>query len=438
MNLPKDREAEVGVIGVCLASCLSGQLEGLIQIADQVQPANFYHDDCGYLYQVILNSLKQGKPVDAFMLQQAWKAGPFCEVPFPVEFWEAQDKHPEFLASDRIGRVVDAFRRRKAALAAHSLMEAACDLSKGLESTISDFNKAFLETQTRQPPIMTGKDLSHALISDLEARMELQGRLSGYDSGFPGLNNYTDGIQPGEMWIIAARPNVGKTAFSLNVASQLALKDKIPILYVSLEMSATALMRRMLSDYGSINGHDIKGGRFTEAAMKATTTFTSRLSDTPFHVINSPGGIKITQLCFSVRAAIRRFGIKVVFVDYLQKIRGDAKAEKRTYEIGDVSSELVALAKSENVNMFCLAQLNRESEKEKGRRPKLADLADSKSIEADADFVGLLERPFNDQENKACLRVAKQRDGERGEIILDFNGRFCRFTESKETREIYE
>src|SRR6185503_8506526 len=242
-------------------------------------------------------------------------------------------------------------------------------------------------------------------------------------------DDMTDGLQRGELWIIGARPNVGKTSIALNVAEEISFHQNVPCLFVTLEMSAVALNRRMLAMSARIDGSSIRRGSFAEQDFKRMTTFTAKLSACPFYFLDSPGGISISRLCNSIRASVRRWKIAVVIIDYLQKIRPDKKGEKRTYEIGDSTSLLVEVTKRENINCFALAQLNRDPDKG-GRSPVLSDLADSKSIEADADFVGLLDRPIDGCEEKAQLIVAKQRDGERGKIPMTFEGRYYRFTEA--------
>ncbi len=422
MNLPVNRSAELGVIG----ACLDGGLETTLEALEMVPSKCFFHDDCRFVYEVIQSDASHGRQTDVIGILDRWKAA-YPALLLPPDFYGAQDAHPKWTLQNRAGTVLDLFRRRQAMMAANALLEGAGKLHEPLAEAMSEFEDMLGQSQTNAPPILEGKPLAYQLHDDLQRRHELNGQLSGIDTGFAPLNQLTDGLQAGEIWIIGARPGTGKTAIALNVADHVALTLGVPCLFVSLEMTAVALARRMASMRGSINGTEIRRGSFTESGFKSLTTFNAKLSTSPLKILESPGGIKITQLCHSLRAAIKRWGIKVVFIDYLQKIRPDSKGEKRTYEIGDVSSQLVELIKREKVNLFALAQLNRESEKDKGRSPRLSDLADSKSIEADADLVGLLERPFKNNDTRAMLKIAKQRDGNIGMIPLEFRGHFCRF-----------
>lgn len=422
MELPENRTAELGVIG----ACLDGGLETSLLASEQLPSKCFSNDDCRFVYECIQSEASHGRATDLISILDRWKVSGLGVV-FPADFYGAQDAHPKWTLQNRLETVLDMFRRRQAMLAADALLTGAERLETPLADSMAEFDEFLDKAQTNAPPILDGKATAQAVSEDLERRFGLQGALSGISTGIEGLDKITDGIQLGEVWIIGARPSVGKTALSLNIADHISLTLGIPTLFVSLEMSGLALGRRLASMRAEVNGNAIRSGQFTENDFKRLTTFSAKLAASPLKILDSPGGIRINQLCHSIRAAIKRWGIKVVFLDYIQKIRPDSKGEKRTYEIGDTSAQLVELVKRENVNLFALAQLNRESEKERGREPRLSDLADSKSIEADADFVGLLNRPIDGDERKAHLRVAKQRDGERGVIPLVYHGWHCRF-----------
>lgn len=423
MHLPVNRDAELGVIG----ACLDGGIETTVAASEKVPTRAFFHDDLRIAYECIQQIVQRGQTPDTYSVLTAWKqtAG---ALPFPDALWDCQDKHPKFHLAQRSEAVLDCWARRNAILSANALVGAASDLGRPIIESIAECEASLSPESLHAPPILEPKAAVVSLTNDLERRFELGGALSGISTGFTKWDAMTNGLQAGEVWIIGARPSVGKTALALNVASEVALKQRQPILFVSLEMSALALTRRLLSANAMVNGNSIRRGTFTEQEFKSMAAFNAMFSQAPFYILDSPGGIRIGQLCHSLRAAIRRWRIKVIFLDYLQKIRPDSRGEKRTYEIADTSAALVELTKRENINLFALAQLNREPEKDKGKRPpRLSDLADSKSIEADADFVGLLDRPIDGDETQAALTVAKQRDGERGVVPLTFQGWFCRF-----------
>lgn len=265
-----------------------------------------------------------------------------------------------------------------------------------------------------------------ALLTDrLEKRFNLDGARSGLVTGFDRFDDLTDGLQSGEQTIIAARPSVGKTALACNMVERICLRDHHATAFVTLEMSPDAIASRILSSWANIPMWTLRNGQFNKGQFAAFPRFQDALKKSPLHMLNGIGGLDINQICGDLRKLHRDHNLKLVVIDYLQKIRPSMRHEKRTYEVGEVSGMLRALAVEIRCAFVTLAQLNREPEKDKGRSPRLSDLADSGQIERDADCVGLLHRDKSG--DKSTLTVAKQRDGETGTCDLKFNGTYCRF-----------
>jgi replicative DNA helicase len=239
----------------------------------------------------------------------------------------------------------------------------------------------------------------------------------------------TDGFQFGELAIIAARPSIGKTAIAIAIARAAAIEHRVPTLFISLEMSDESIVRRMVSNVGSIPMQDIKTGDLDEGGMKAMASASAKVAGSPIYFVSGSGVSGIATITAVIRRAVRKWGVKLVLIDYLQKIHGSKAAEKKTYEIAEVSGRLKAIASDTKTAVVALAQLNRENEKDKGRVPRLTDLADSGQIERDADLVLLLNRERNQPNGEAIIAVAKQRDGECGLVPLWYEGQFCRFTD---------
>lgn len=277
----------------------------------------------------------------------------------------------------------------------------------------------------RSAPYFTGPPAVVVLADDLERRHRLAGSLPGLDTGLNGLNRKTDGLQFGEQTLIGARPAAGKTAIGLGIFAHVVFNLKLPALFVSLEMSVAALMRRMMAWRMGIDMGTIRRGNYSDGNFQTFTAFTGQAQKAPLHILDGTGGMAIGEICATVKRYVRKNGVKLVVVDYLQKIKPEARHEKRTYEVADVSGRLRSLAVSTGAAFLTLAQLNRDSEKGNPRSPRLTDLADSAQIERDADTIVLIHRT---KDGKTCqLIVAKQRDGECGIIDLHFNGPLCRF-----------
>lgn len=295
------------------------------------------------------------------------------------------------------------------------------------EAIISRANK--LKRKSPDEWILDNRVCANRLVQDIERRFNLQGKRSGLVTGFRGLDELTDGLQFGEQTIIGARPSIGKTALACNFIERVGLRDNHFSAFVTLEMSPAAICRRLLSSFASIPMSKLRTGRLAESEFTAISKFNTMLEASPLRVIDGVAGLNIQQVCTAIRRLHQSQPLKFVVIDYLQKIRPVNRYEKRTYDVGEVSGLLRSLAIETGAAFVTLAQLSRESEKEKGRPPRLSDLADSGQIERDADCVGLLHRDRTTAE--AMLIVAKQRDGEIGTVSLNFNGQFCRFENSK-------
>lgn len=417
---------------IVIGCCISGGLDTTMEAVSAVQPAAFDRDDCRDSFEVIEQMATQGVHIDEFSFRHAWTVK-FGKRPVPPEIIEAADNS---LGNHSMGIFVeeinDNHERRRVETAAQVLQSKAKDKTVSTDALIAEAEAILQGHEIRGAQTMTGRECAKALLADLEHRHEnhVAGIRSGIRTGFGKLDFLTDGLQPGEQTIIAARPSAGKTAIALNVVTQACLRDKIPTLVISMEMRPQALMRRMLSDWHNIEMGALKSGNFTEGQMEKFLLFSNHVSKCPLFIENGVSGLDINRIAAIVRRMHRKHGIKLVVTDYLQKIKPGSKQEKKTYEIGEISGILKALAESTNTAFLTLAQLNRESEKDKGRIPRLADLADSAQIERDADTVALIHRPRTEQDpqgQNASLIIAKQRDGELGVVDLTFEGQFCRF-----------
>lgn len=303
-----------------------------------------------------------------------------------------------------------------------------------LRACIAELENALAKPLKDERLTLMPKDVARALTDHLEYRFNLNGKRSGIETGFCKLDYLLDGLQFAEMTILAARPGMGKTALACNIVDKVCLVGKIPTLLLSLEMTAAALSRRLLSANARIPMQRLKSGAFIESDLPKIAAFNALMCQSPIYIRESFGGMSASEAASLIRRGANRKGVKLVVLDYLQKLKSDHKQEKRTYEIAEASGVLLDAIKQTGVAFLCLAQLNRESEKDKGRRPRLNDLADSGQIERDADNVLLLDRnraePF-----RASLIIAKQRDGETGIVPLHFNGEFCQFSEETNQSE---
>jgi replicative DNA helicase len=324
-----------------------------------------------------------------------------------------------------------AWAKRKASAI---MAEAASKLSDSQDPS-AVFSKAqaqmadLADTKRRSAKIGS-KSACEMMLGDLERRFNLQGKLSGLATGWSQYDHMTDGIQFGEQTIIAGRPSGGKSALGVCLLNKVCLNDEVPTMFVTLEMSVEALMRRLLSCNQSIPMSALRSGAMLDADMRKAAAFNKVASERPLYFLDCIGGGSIDMICAAIKTAVRRHNVRLVVIDYLQKIKNTTRYEKRTYEVGEVSGQLKACAVDTGAAFVTLAQLSREPDKDKGRVPRLSDLADSAQIERDADTVVLLHRPKTDDDphgQNAIILIGKQRDGETGLLKLHFDGRYCMF-----------
>ncbi len=298
-------------------------------------------------------------------------------------------------------------------------------------------------------------DLVGRTVSRIEYFFHNKGKLSGLETGFWELDKKTNGLQPGEMIVIAARPSMGKTSLAMNIAEHVAIKMGEPVGVFSLEMTAEALVMRLLCSQARLNQHKLRDGSMEDHDFARIADAADRLAAAKLH-IDDTAGLDILQLRARARRMKDRHGIKLFVIDYLQLVqsstqrRGDSN---RAQEIGEISSGVKSLAKELDVPVIVLSQLNRDLERDKTRKPRLSDLRESGAIEQDADVVGLLYRanPKNPREPSSGedddeatansdvipvnLLIAKQRNGPTGDVFLNFEKSYTRFESAPRVRE---
>src|ERR1044071_1384690 len=275
----------------------------------------------------------------------------------------------------------------------------------------------------------TIKDLVHHAINTIEDYHSRAGALTGLGTGFPDLDKMTSGMHGGEMIVIAARPSMGKTSLAMNIAEAVAIDQKQPVGVFSLEMTADSLVLRMLCSRSRVNLRNIRDGFLAERDFPKLTGAAGKLANAPLFIDDS-AGLSILQLRAKARRMYQQHGVKLFVIDYLQLLHSTARrADNRQQEIADISSGIKSLAKELKVPVIVLSQLNREVEREKGRKPRMADLRESGSIEQDADLVGLLYRPTKQNEDEDAsaeehsdamavhLLIAQQRNGPANEDV---------------------
>lgn len=273
-----------------------------------------------------------------------------------------------------------------------------------------------LTESTAQGGLVDASSLVKASLEQLEALYGNQLSVTGVPSGFAELDELTSGFQPGELIIIAARPSMGKTAFSLNIALHAALKEKKKVAYFSVEMGKESVMMRLLANAAKIRMGDLRTGRIDDQSWPRLINTAAALSETGIF-IDDTAGISPFEIRAKARRMKAKHGLDIIMVDYLQLMGMKQRMESREREVSEISKLLKSIAKELQIPVIALAQLNRGVEGRSDRRPMLSDLRESGSIEQDADVIGMLYREdYYDRDNPeikgiAEVIIAKQRNG---------------------------
>jgi replicative DNA helicase len=254
-------------------------------------------------------------------------------------------------------------------------------------------------------------------------------RTIGVASGLTDLDAVTGAFRSGQLIVLAARPSVGKTAIAVNMSRHVAVSEKIPMLFVSLEQSRVELTERLLCCQGLIDSQRLQLGQLRADEEKRMFSAGEKLTRSDLY-IDEANGKSLLQICAKARRAKRRHGVGLVIIDYLQLILPESTSENREQQVAAMSRRLKLLAQELRIPVIVLAQLNREAEKRSDGRPKLSDLRESGAIEQDADVVILLHRPVDDRGNHDGLIeaiVAKHRNGPTGTALLLYVKQHMRF-----------
>ena len=272
----------------------------------------------------------------------------------------------------------------------------------------------------------------HDAMDHVDMLMNRSGELTGLSTGYAKLDQLTGGLQPGDLFILAARPSMGKTALALNIARNAAVDGGKTVAVFSLEMTTRSLIMRMLSSEAQVDFATFRSGLISGEVHGRLMVSAARLAEAGVW-IDDTGAATVLEIRSKSRRLRAEHGLDLVVVDYLQLAHGDGGAGSREQEISEISRGLKGLAKELNIPVLALSQLNRGPETRKeDKRPMLADLRESGAIEQDADIIGFIYRDVvynreTEHENMAELIIAKQRNGPTDTVKLEFEGRFAQF-----------
>ncbi|HZV99153.1 MAG TPA: replicative DNA helicase [Methylophilaceae bacterium] len=435
---PHSVEAEQSVLGGLLL-----ENEALDRIADILGPADFYRHDHRLIYEHIGRLIEHNKPADIVTVAESLESNAELSGVGGIAYLGALAQNTPTAANIR--RYAEIVHER-------AVMRKLVEVGSGIaESAYNpqgrDAQQLLDEAEAKIFQIAEGGRKSSQGFVDIKVLLpQVADRIdqlfqrdnasdvTGVPTGFSDLDSMTSGFQPGDLIIVAGRPSMGKTAFSLNIAENVALDTGLPVAVFSMEMAATQLAMRMIGSVGRLDQHRMRTGRLEDEDWVRLTTALGRLNDAPVFIDEGAG-----LSSFEVRARARRLHrqtgkLGLIVVDYLQLMSGAAgrQSENRATEISEISRSLKSLAKELDVPVVALSQLNRSVEQRPDKRPVMSDLRESGAIEQDADLILFIYRdqvynPDSDDKGTAEIIIAKQRNGPIGKVRLTFLGENTRF-----------
>ncbi len=421
---PHSEEAEISVLGALLLD-----RDAIISVAEFLSPEHFYDDRHKAVYEAMLGLFEDRTPIDVLTVSDRLKKNKSLKEIGGVSFLaEMANKVPTAAHVEHYGKIVkDQATKRSIMTAASKLVDLSLDEGLGADELLDKAeSQVFSITQHHLAKGFTSVKTALADSFDrLDELHKLDSGLRGVPTGFTDLDNLLAGLQKSNLVILAARPGVGKTALAMNVAHNLAVTHKRPVGYFSLEMSKEELVDRLLVSQADIDAWKLKTGRLSEDDFAALSNAMGVLAEAPLYIDDTPG-ISILEMRTKARRLQVDSGVDLIVVDYMQLGRS-RNLENRVQEVAEISQGLKNLARELKVPVLALSQLSRAVESRGTKRPVLADLRESGSIEQDADVVMFLWREDDDNQEKIFLDIAKHRNGPLGQVQLYFKGDRIKF-----------
>lgn len=433
---PQNLVAEQSVIGSMLLD-----KNAVVRALEILTPDTFYRDAHRFIFESILSLFDHGEPIDLVTVtEDLRKSGKLDAVGGAIYVADLLNSVPTAANVEYYARIVEEKATlRRLIEAGTKIVSEAFEEADEVDQVLDRAEKNIFDIALKR-----AKEGFHKIDSVIKGVLDKIDRLykekvslTGIPSGFSDLDQLTAGFQNADLIILAARPAVGKTALALNIAQNVAIYHKIPVAIFSLEMSKDQLAQRMLCSEAEIDAQRLKTASLSDLGWKKLTRALGRLSEAPIF-IDDAASITSTEIRAKARRLKIEKGLGMVIIDYLQLMRGKARAENRVQEISDIARSLKILSRELDVPVIALSQLSRAIEHRTERIPRLSDLRESGEIEQTADVVIFIHRedyynPQSEKGNVAEIIVAKQRNGPVGTIELVFRKEIAKFC-SKESR----
>ena len=432
-NIPHSVEAERSVLGAILI-----ENHAINRAQEILKEEDFYREPHRRLFKIMSDLSEKATAIDPVTVKdELARNGELEAVGGPAYIASLLDGVPRSANVEYYARIV----KEKAILrnlieAGGRIITTAYEAAQEVEEILDTSERLIFRIAQDQlragfVPMRTLVDENWQKVEEMHRRREL---VTGLPTGFPSLNEYTSGLQPADLIIVAGRPGLGKTSLALNIAQHLGMREGKKVGIFSLEMSKEQLFLRLLTGLARVDAHRLRTGRLTREEWERISAAIGELASAQLFIDDTAGTTALEMRAKSRRLKLEQ-GLDLIVVDYLQLMRSRGQFENRNQEISDISRSLKELAKELHVPVIAVSQLSRAPEQRGGdRRPQLSDLRESGAIEQDADVVMFIYReevykPTEENRGRAQVIIAKQRNGPIGTIDLAFIREYTKFEE---------
>ncbi|HFA4906467.1 TPA: replicative DNA helicase [Neisseria gonorrhoeae] len=434
---PHSMEAEQSVLGGLMLENPAWD-----RIADVVSGEDFYRHEHRLIFRSIAKLINEGRPADVITVQEDLQRNEELEAAGGFEYLITLAQNTPSAANIR--RYAEIVRERSimrqlaevgTEIARSAYNPQGRDAGRLLDEAENKVFQIAESTAKSKQGFLKMPDLLKEVVQriDMLYSRDNPDEVTGVPTGFIDLDKKTSGLQPGDLIIVAGRPSMGKTAFSINIAEYVAIEKHLPVAVFSMEMGGAQLVMRMLGSVGRLDQSVLKTGRLEDEHWGRLNEAVVKLSDAPMFIDETPN-LTALELRARARRLARRFDgrLGLIVIDYLQLMAASGRSDNRASELGEISRSLKALAKELQVPIIALSQLSRTVEQRTDKRPMMSDLRESGAIEQDADLIMFMYRDeYYNQESQMkgyaeCI-IGKHRNGPVGKIFLTWTGQFTKF-----------
>ena len=434
INLPPSSvQAEQALLGGLMLDNSSWD-----RVADRVVEDDFYRPDHRLIFRAIQSLSQQNEPCDAVTISDYLTARAELDDAGGMAYLVSLVKDTPSAANvaDYAAIIRDRALLRELIRAGNEITRSAYHTDgRQIAELVDAAERRVFEIAERGKRRGSGfvriREVLNDTVDRLDTLHQAGGAITGLATGFHKFDDYTAGLQSGDLVVVAGRPSMGKTTLAVNIAENAALGNGLPVAIFSMEMSVEQLAFRMISSLGRVNQAHLRNGRFADEDWPRINGAIQQMSEAPIFIDDTPA-MTPTEVRARARRLQREHGLHLIIVDYLQLMQVSGSTENRATEISEISRSLKALARELNLPIIALSQLNRSVEQRTDKKPVMSDLRESGAIEQDADLIVFIYREEvydkdTPRQGIADINIAKQRNGPTGEFPLTFLGQFTKF-----------